>query len=367
MVTPEQLKPTPDEEACEHGYFTACPHCRAKKEKKPKLEVVEGGKEKKEIIEMGLFSEASSTHPERNEDASFVENNMAAIFDGMGGEKAGDVASLVASEAVRTELQSLPENASLDEKVEALKKAFEAAHQAILKNVEDNPEMKGMGTTGTVILHHKGPEGNKLIVGNVGDSRLYSVEDGQARLETHDDSIVNFLVENGILENDQDLDQKIPEHIKNNPQIIKTFKKPPETLVDIRRGVTQAIGKKEIEPSITILDVKPGSRFILTSDGIHDHLTDAEIGKIASKDKSPQDLSKELVGASHDVYQDEKNPRRKKDDDDKTAIVIDFPVKESEEVMHALLEELRGSVADEEEGIIELSDEDLEEVKEAAK
>lgn len=363
MVTSEKFSPAElTEEACEHGYFTSCPHCRAKAEKKPQLEVIDGGlekKESKETPEIGFYTEASSSHPDRNEDATIATKEYTGVFDGMGGENAGDVASTIAAETFKLELDRIPNNASLEQKKELLQHAFEATHNAIKQNAEQNPEFKGMGTTATIALRHEGPEGSKLIIGQIGDSRVYSINGNQAKLETKDDSIVNFLVENGTLDNDQDLEQKIPDIIKNNPQIIKTFKKPPETLSDIRRGVTQALGKQEIEPTITVIDAKPGSRFIITSDGIHDHLSDSEIAVIGAKDKSAQNISKELVEGSKKVFADENNPRRKKDDDDKSAIVIDFPKKETQAVLNDLMAELSKVATDDEEDIHELSDEDL--------
>lgn len=364
MVTLEKFQPEDlKEEACEHGYYTSCPHCRAKAEK-PKLEVIDGGLEKKEAeeaLEVGLFSEASSTHPERNEDASFATKEYFGVFDGMGGENAGNIASMIAAETIKIELDNISPETSLEDKISIMKQAFEAAHQAIIQNAKQNPEYQGMGTTATIAIRHEGPEGSKLIIGQIGDSRAYRIEDGQAKLETKDDSLVNYLVESGILNNDQDLEQKIPDQIKNNPQIIKTFKKPPETLADIRRGVTQALGKLEINPTITILDAKPGSRFIITSDGVHDHLSDSEIGLIGSKNKSPEDISRELVAGSKQVFADKENPRRKKDDDDKTAIVIDFANKEAEQVLSDLLKDLDALYGEEGE-TVELSEEDIEEM-----
>jgi len=97
------------------------------------------------------------------------------------------------------------------------------------------------------------------------------------------------------------------------------------SIENIRRMMGQALGvhennNKNLKPNITDVDIEEGDVLLLSSDGIHDNLTDAEIEKLLNSGSSEQKLSKSIVENASNIAKDTNNPRAK--EDDKTAIII---------------------------------------------
>ena len=97
-----------------------------------------------------------------NEDALLIEPPLYAVADGMGGHRAGEIASRVAIEA-------LVENAPRRVDAKALGRAVRAANRAVLEASEKSRTRAGMGTTITAVM----VDGARLVVAHVGDSRAY--------------------------------------------------------------------------------------------------------------------------------------------------------------------------------------------------
>ena len=137
-----------------------------------------------------------------NEDSCLVleEKQLYAVADGMGGQAAGEVASSLLTAVLEKDLSPLT---SFGE--EELRRAVLHANACILKEAEENPSRKGMGTTATVLKIVDG----FAIWAHVGDSRLYLFREGGLQQVTRDHSYVESLVSQGSL---------TEEEARNHPQ-----------------------------------------------------------------------------------------------------------------------------------------------------
>src|SRR5687768_10741584 len=139
---------------------------------------------------------ATATHPgmvrSHNEDsiAADGENGLAVLADGMGGYNAGEVASGIAVEYIKTEMKKQLAGTKPEELNEALAeqmitKHSASANAAIFRSSTTQPQYSGMGTTLVVALWHD----NRISVGHVGDSRLYRLRGGKLAQVTRDHSL----------------------------------------------------------------------------------------------------------------------------------------------------------------------------------
>ena len=134
-----------------------------------------------------------------NQDYAYVSEqnvgnlpNILIVADGMGGHKAGEVAS---EQAVSAVLESIKQNESTD-KITIIEEAISAANAKVLDMATSDEKFKGMGTTLVVATLEKGI----LYVANVGDSRLYLINDNDIRQITRDHSLVQEMVSLGELD-----------------------------------------------------------------------------------------------------------------------------------------------------------------------
>ena len=134
-----------------------------------------------------------------NEDSLCVSTDIGlfAVADGMGGHRAGEIASGMTLQLLERELGkrlkegAKPENALIDSIKEANRTIFELSGQ--------NPEYTGMGTTVTACLK----QGEEIFVAQVGDSRAYFLRDDEIIRLTEDHSLVQELVKNGGITEEQ--------------------------------------------------------------------------------------------------------------------------------------------------------------------
>lgn len=199
-----------------------------------------------------------------NEDAYFRddEGGVFAVADGMGGHRAGDVASSTAVEAVE---ELLSEGASLVD-------AIVAANAAVFTRAQQNPEMRGMGTTVTAAQ----VADESALLAHVGDSRAYLLRDGQLTQITEDHSLVEELVREGRLS---------PEEAAVHPQ---------------RSIITRALGVDEdVEVDTYEIDLLPDDRIVICSDGLTSMVRDDEIVRILRAEDDPQVAADNLVEAAN--------------------------------------------------------------------
>jgi protein phosphatase len=194
-----------------------------------------------------------------NEDAFFINNqkNLIAVADGMGGHKAGEIASGIAIEAMAEFDAMLRDNAAMP--VEAFNKAFHHANTRILEHAHRHLECKGMGTTLTAIYLAE----NIAYIAHVGDSRAYLFSHDQLKQITRDHTLVEELVKNGSIDRESAL---------THPQ---------------KNVLMRAVGVDEsVEPDLHEIETHPGDLFIVCSDGLTHYLTDVEIRDILATEEN---------------------------------------------------------------------------------
>jgi len=190
---------------------------------------------------------------------------LAIVADGMGGHASGEVASKMAVEII----QEVYSKERADQNVlDALKSAFEVANFSILQKSLEQDELNGMGTTATALVIND----DQTFVGHMGDSRAYVFRDSSATQLTRDHSMVNRLVEEGVLSK---------EEASRHPQRNVIYK---------ALGVNRDADLELIGP----LPVHPNDFFLLCSDGLTNLVTDEEMFKIIKKEK-PQKACEKLV------------------------------------------------------------------------
>ncbi len=207
-----------------------------------------------------------------NQDAVLVTPTLFAVADGMGGHAAGEVASRLALDTlVAVTAGAAPVT------VQTLVHGVQAANEAILEHARLEPHLRGMGTTLCVLALVDVAGEPSLAIANVGDSRVYVLQDGTLVQVTRDHSYVEDLVSMGRLTH---------EEARSHPQ---------------RNILTRALG---IEPDVKV-DVWqavpfPGDRYLLCSDGLFNEVDDAVIRRVLMTVSSPQDAADTLVHLAND-------------------------------------------------------------------
>jgi protein phosphatase len=201
---------------------------------------------------------------EGNEDAAFAGRRLLAVADGMGGHAAGEVASAAVIAALE-QLDELGVNAGDPE--EALNEAITEANAHLRDMVAADNELHGMGTTVTALLM----DGDQAWLVHVGDSRAYLLRDGALRQITRDHTFVQQLVDEGRI---------APEDASTHPQ---------------RNYITRALdGREGIEADVQRLDVRPGDRLLVCSDGLSGVVSDESLAEVLTG-STPDEAVQRLV------------------------------------------------------------------------
>lgn len=134
---------------------------------------------------------------DHNEDSVIILNNddayLMAVADGMGGHRAGEVASSIVIKNLSERFKNSFFNLSKLEAVEWIKEVVNESNSLIFKYAEDNPESKGMGTT--LVMTIVTPE--YILFGNIGDSSGFVMKENVLHKVTKDHTLVNLLLEAG--------------------------------------------------------------------------------------------------------------------------------------------------------------------------
>lgn len=204
-----------------------------------------------------------------NEDGHVANGSVFAVADGMGGHRAGEVASATALDALLSSLSKRSKEPLETRLADALKHANRVVHEKARKDTS----RRGMGTTLTAFMPYEG----KLYVGHVGDSRLYLLRDGKLSQLTNDHSLVAQMVESGHLK---------PEEAEAHPQ---------------RSIITRAIGgETNVEVDTLVEDILPGDRFLLCTDGLNTMLSDDDIATVLRDKEGLAEACQELVDWAND-------------------------------------------------------------------
>ncbi len=195
--------------------------------------------------------------------------NLFIVADGMGGHKAGDYASMHTVDRFVEVIRELGEEHGVQD---AINEAVTAANAYIYQRSRENSNLSGMGTT----LVLASCIGNEAIVANIGDSRLYLVNDAMTQI-TRDHSLVEEMVTLGGIDR---------EMARNHPD---------------KNIITRAVGVKEkVAADFFEVDLTKGDRLLLCSDGLTNMLRDEEIYQIIQDNKELEQAAKALVDAANE-------------------------------------------------------------------
>lgn len=195
--------------------------------------------------------------------------NLFIVADGMGGHKAGDYASMHTVDRFVEVIRELGEEHGVQD---AINEAVTDANAYIYQRSRENSNLSGMGTTlvlATCI-------GNEAIVANIGDSRLYLVNDAMTQI-TRDHSLVEEMVTLGGIDR---------EMARNHPD---------------KNIITRAVGVKEkVAADFFEVDLTKGDKLLLCSDGLTNMLRDEEIYQIIQENKELEQAAKALIDAANE-------------------------------------------------------------------
>lgn len=213
-----------------------------------------------------------------NQDYAYVSEqnvgnlpNILIVADGMGGHKAGEVAS---EQAVNAVLESIKQNESKD-KITIIEEAISKANEKVLNMATSDDKFKGMGTTLVVATL----ENNVLYVANVGDSRLYLIDNDDIRQITRDHSLVQEMVSLGKLDK-----ESARTHARKNV-------------------ITRAIGVNEkIIADFFEADISENTKILLCSDGLSNMVEDSQISDIVKEyaGKTLEDTVRKLIDIANE-------------------------------------------------------------------
>lgn len=209
---------------------------------------------------------------EHNEDNVIILKNdkdeyLLAVADGMGGHRAGEVASAIVIDHLTAEFYSLDTLGDKENAIEFLRNIVVEMNNKIFDYTKENPDSKGMGTTFVCAVKTC----DYLLYGNIGDSSGYVIKKKKLHKVTRDHTLVNLLVSTGEL---------TKEEAKYHPR---------------KNVLMRALGANNpIE--IDIFDVENTTDgILLCSDGLTNMLTDEQIEKVLVEEKNASDAVEKLI------------------------------------------------------------------------
>lgn len=217
------------------------------------------------------FAALSETGPvrEHNEDAGFAGPYLLCVADGVGGAAAGEIASATTAYIVSARSLAAPGY----DPDRLLRAAVADAHDQLVAGIAADPARTGMGTTLTALL----TDGISAALAQVGDSRAYLLRAGRLTQLSHDQTLVQAWVDAGRL---------TPEEAAASPY---------------KNVVLQAVDGEHVPvPVVQPLDLRPGDRLLLCSDGMSDVLPHARVAPLLSGDSRSM-AAERLVRAAVDA------------------------------------------------------------------
>ena len=210
---------------------------------------------------------------QQNEDAYVAESNVFAVADGMGGHNAGEVASALAVDGLRRAA------AAGFSAAEGLVAAINTTNATIHEASGGLSEQRGMGTTLTALVPLPATDGEpqRVVVANVGDSRIYLWRGDELKQVSADHSYVQELLSEGLI---------TAEEARIHPR---------------RNIVTRALGiEGDVNADSWVLPMVVGDRYVLCSDGLVDEVDDEEIATILRTSINPQVAADHLVRVANE-------------------------------------------------------------------
>ncbi|MEJ7599726.1 MAG: PP2C family serine/threonine-protein phosphatase [Kofleriaceae bacterium] len=203
-----------------------------------------------------------------NEDAMIVEpaHGLYVVLDGMGGANAGDVASRIARDTIRDFV--LQRRMTMEPRA-LLEGAILTGSAAVYQEAAANRERHGMGTTVVACLV---VDAKHAVVGHVGDSRAYLLRGGRLQALTRDHTIVEELVDRGLLSAEE-----AERHPYKNV-LSRNLGSRPETRVDL-----------------VDVELQGGDRLMLCSDGLYGYASTEAIQYLLGSGDAPDHVARDLI------------------------------------------------------------------------
>jgi PPM family protein phosphatase len=216
---------------------------------------------------------------QHNEDNGGIFQNQAGeylvlIADGMGGHRAGDVASKIAVKVLKESWEETTSEMNPILAEQWLSTTILEANEALIQHAKANAECEGMGTTIVATILNE----EFITIGHIGDSRCYVLSGSDFQLKTNDHSLVNELLKSG-----QITEQEAANHPKKNVLI-------------------RALGTNEnVEVTIQTIGWDEEDTILLCSDGLSDKLSIDEIEPILRNGQTISKVAEQLVSKANDL------------------------------------------------------------------
>lgn len=209
---------------------------------------------------------------DHNEDSVIILSNdegssLMAVADGMGGHRAGEVASSIAISNLSKRFNETFFKMNKASAVEWIKESVNEINSLIFKHTEENPDSKGMGTTLVLAIITN----DYILFGNIGDSSGFVMKDGKIHKVTKDHTLVNLLLDAGELTQEQ---------ARNHPK---------KNILMNALGINDPI---EIDIFDCNLDVE---ELLLCSDGLTTMITSEQIEKVLNEEGTLEDKVIKLI------------------------------------------------------------------------
>src|SRR5262245_8795302 len=193
---------------------------------------------------------------------------LLVVCDGMGGVEGGEVASELAAETLWREMKATPATRDPEVFARLLRRAARVANHEVFAMAKRKPGLRGMGTT----LSAAGVIGDRLIIATVGDSRAYVLREGSLVQVTRDQSLQSALLAAGHT---------------------------PGEAASAGGAILQALGVgDDVEPSLSIIEIRRGDRILMCSDGLHGLVGDPALAVLLSLPHTVEESVRLLVSAA---------------------------------------------------------------------
>ncbi|CAI3790530.1 PP2C family protein-serine/threonine phosphatase [Pseudarthrobacter sp. MM222] len=241
----------------------------------------------------------------KNDDSAYVGRHLAVVADGMGGHAGGDVASA----ATVLDMIHLDHDNYEGDAGTVLADEIQTANSLLSELVHINPKLAGMGTTVTALLLAEG----KLHFAHIGDSRAYRLRNGEYEQVSVDHTFVQRLIDEGRLR---------PEEAETHPH---------------KNVLMRVLGDVDASPELDLatLDVEPGERWLLCSDGLN-YVAGHVVERTVRETKDLRECVEELV----DLTLEAGSP------DNVTVVMVDIAERTPDDVRTAAVEIVSTPVAD---------------------
>jgi PPM family protein phosphatase len=197
-----------------------------------------------------------------NEDSAYVGRQLCAVADGLGGHVAGEVASAAVIESLR----SYDVNVPAADLAGTMSRAVGEANARLLRKIEKDPRLAGMGTTLTAMLW----SGSTAVLAHIGDSRAYLLRQGRLKQITEDHSLGMLLAD------------------------VAGSARPASVIVRYLDG------QPDRSPDLAVREVCAGDRYLLCSDGLSEVVTPGQLREVLVSVEDTGKIAGQLVALANE-------------------------------------------------------------------